>query len=141
MIFGSKFDHRLHFLKSVRGARPVLRLRAPFSRFSAVFDDTTPVRPAALLGLRTQAASWPYVAPAATHPSRRAHRRYNACSGKAELSRPHTRRTLTVTLAATFKSRVRIVPTVACASSLPCNPTRRNRYNSRYARVASQSRN
>ncbi len=49
--------------------------------------------------------------------------------------------TLTLTLAATFKSRVRIVPTVAAASALPRNPTLRNRSNNRYARVASQNRN
>ncbi len=42
----------------------------------------------------------PYVAPSAMHPSRRAQRSYNAWSGKAELNRTHTRRTLTVTLAA-----------------------------------------
>ena len=55
-----------------------------------------------------------YVAPAWVATCRN-----SPCKGKAELSCTYTRRTLTVTRAATFKSRSRIVPTVARARSLP----------------------
>jgi len=141
MFFGLKGVAGRRFFKIGMGAPPKVRWPVFLARFSAGFDNPAPTRSGVLRLFRSGAAAAACVAPIATHPSRRAQRQYNACSGNAELKCTQTRRTLTVTLAATFKSRGRIVPTVACASWVPCNPTLRKRSNRRYARVASQSRN
>ncbi len=88
--------------------------RRPATWFPTGRGDTAAAAPGPARELGENLSGRRYVAPVRSATCRK-----RPCPGNAELSWTDTRRTLTVTLAATFKSRSRIVPTVARARSLP----------------------
>ena len=55
----------------------------------------------------------------------------SSCSGKALQNCTYTRRTLSVSAAATLSSLTQMVPAVALASSVPCKLKARNRSNNK----------
>jgi hypothetical protein len=100
---------------SPRRRQPGPRLKILFPAF---FDQAPPAAADRLAILSFALPLRRYGSPAAT-PNRHAQRRNQAWPICPEFSCTYIRRTLTVTRAATFKRRSRIVPTVARARSVP----------------------